>query len=87
MLHKGEHDAGSILLVVSDRGSPARLFERMPHPEGPRTWTLVRSEAADEPGVFAEYLARRTRQDPDLWVLELDIADSERFVGFAAGEG
>ncbi|HWV11973.1 MAG TPA: DUF1491 family protein, partial [Sphingobium sp.] len=26
-----------------------------------------------------QYLARRRRSDPDLWVIELDIADAERF--------
>ena len=29
---------------------------------------------------FAEYLARRRSQDYDMWLIEVDIADPERFV-------
>jgi hypothetical protein len=25
------------------------------------------------------YIARRRRSDPDLWVIELDVAEAERF--------
>jgi len=36
---------------------------------------------------FSEYLARRRRQDDDLWIVELDIADGERFIGLAGTNG
>ncbi len=29
---------------------------------------------------IADFLARRTRFDDDLWAIELDIADPERFI-------
>ena len=29
---------------------------------------------------FFEYIEKRRRQDPDIWILEADIADGERFV-------
>jgi hypothetical protein len=29
---------------------------------------------------FGQYLDRRKRQDSDLWIVELDIPDAERFI-------
>ncbi|MBV1917442.1 MAG: DUF1491 family protein, partial [Sphingomonadaceae bacterium] len=33
---------------------------------------------------FEGYLQRRQNQDPDLWILELDIAHGERFIGLSS---
>jgi hypothetical protein len=58
----------------------------MPQVAGEPAWTLVRRENPDEPQSYADYIARRTRQDPDLWIVELDIANGERFIGFSSSE-
>jgi hypothetical protein len=55
----------------------------MPHPDGTRRWTLSRAQDTENPSEFAKYLARRANQDPDLWIVELDIADGERFIGLS----
>ncbi|PEQ12145.1 hypothetical protein B2G71_13460 [Novosphingobium sp. PC22D] len=80
VLSKGEHDAGTIMIVVTDSGRNGRAYERMPQLDGSRTWTVSKREDPENPAEFAEYLARRGNQDPDLWVVELDIADGERFI-------
>ncbi len=79
VLAKGERDAGTILLVTTARGEPTRLYERMPQMDGSRRFERTREQSADVPAEFDEYLARRRAQDSDIWVLELDIADGERF--------
>ena len=81
VLARGERDAGTILVVCCENGRNARLFERMPHPDGDRQWTLVKAQEADNPKDFSAYLDRRRRQDSDSWIIELDIADGERFIG------
>lgn len=81
VLHKGEREAGTIMAVLTEKGANARVFERMPSPEGGRIWTLSRSQIADNPAEIAEYLQRRAAQDDDLWIIELDIVDGERFIG------
>lgn len=80
VLQKGEHDAGTILLVLTERGGNARVFERMPGPSGPRSWQKSNAETPENKQQFYEWLDRRGAQDPDLWIVELDIADGERFI-------
>ena len=79
ILSKGERDAGTILLVTLDREGPAKLYERMPQLDGSRAFVVSRTQDIDNPLEFNEYLTKRGTQDPDLWILELDIANPERF--------
>lgn len=80
VLQKGERDAGTILLVLTERGGNARVFERMPGLDGTRSWQRSKVEAPENKQEFYEWLDRRGAQDPDLWIVELDIADGERFI-------
>jgi hypothetical protein len=81
VLHKGEHDAGTILVVLLERGADARVYERVPSAEGDRRWQLARRENPENKLELDEWLARRAAQDPDLWIVELDIVNAERFIG------
>ncbi len=46
-----------------------------------RAFLLPQSEKMpDKQQEFSEYLARRRGQDQDMWLIEVDIADPERFV-------
>jgi hypothetical protein len=80
VLAKGERDAGTILLVTICRGSDAQLYERMPQLDGSRTFVATKSQDIENPSEFSEYLSRRSAQDPDIWILELDVDDPARFV-------
>lgn len=83
VLHKGEREAGTILVVCAENGANRRIFERMPSAERDRKWTLVQSETTDNAAYLDAYLSRRQAQDPDLWIIELDIANGERFIDLA----
>jgi len=80
VLSKGERDAGTLLLVTMYRGQDARLFERMPQLDGTRLFVSTKSQDPEKPYEFSEYLDRRAKQDPDAWILEIDIDDPERFI-------
>jgi hypothetical protein len=69
------------LLIITERGVNPRLFERFPSPDGTRVWQQVAVQEIDNPSVLSEYQDRRIRQDPDLWIVELDIANGERLIG------
>lgn len=77
VLAKGDSTAGAILLVIAERGVPQRLQERTLAIDGSYHWAQTGPAALAEPGVLDDYLARRRRSDPDLWVLELDAPDAE----------
>ena len=81
VLHKGERDGGTILVVLVENGANARVFERMPQPGGARPWICSKAQDPEKQTDFLDYLDRRRSQDPDLWIVELDIADGERFIG------
>lgn len=77
---KGEPDAGTILLILCENGRNQRVFERMPMADGTRGWHCARRLDREEPQAFHDWLERRRSQDPDLWIVELDIAGAERFI-------
>lgn len=80
VIARGEADAGTILVVLADRDAPQRAYERMPQADGSRAWTLTRTTDPAEPQGFADWLERRQKQDNDLWIIELDIPQGERFI-------
>ncbi|OGS54829.1 MAG: hypothetical protein A3J40_10745 [Erythrobacter sp. RIFCSPHIGHO2_12_FULL_63_10] len=80
VLAKGEKDAGTVLILTMYRGEGAVLFERMPQLDGSRPFIAAKRQNDENPREISEYLERRKRQDPDLWVIEADIADPERFI-------
>lgn len=76
---RGDDQAGAILVVTQQRGAEPRVFERGVGSAG--VTILVRSgpgDGATDAEIDAYWRKRRDR-DPDLWVIELDIAQAERF--------
>ena len=87
VIEKGERDAGTILVICCENGTNCRLYERMPQLDGSRKWTLFKLQDPEKPQEFSEYCKRRKRQDADLWILELDAANCERFIGLPPFKG
>jgi hypothetical protein len=81
VLAKGERDAGTLVIICCEKGTNCRAYERMPQLDGTRKWVLAKAQDPENPFEFSEYCDRRKRQDQDLWLVELDIADGERFIG------
>ena len=81
VIAKGHAEAGTILIILADSGANSRIYERMPTTHGTRDWSCTKREDPQNPLVFAEYLLRRREQDADLWIIELDIPQAERFIG------
>lgn len=81
VLHKGDREAGTILVVVMQNSQNSVAYERMPQIDGTRTWTARISEDTENKEKFSDFLERRMNQDPDLWIVELDIANGERLIG------
>lgn len=80
VLKRGERDAGTILLVTLEQGQGSRLWERMPQLDGSRKFAVSRQENPQNPEEFLQYIERRAAQDRDVWILELDIPNLQRFI-------
>ena len=80
VLKSGERDAGTILVVVTHRHETSLLYERMPNLDGDRRWERTRQQNTEKQHEFSEYLDRRGKQDPDCWIVELDVANGQQFI-------
>ncbi len=74
VLAKGDPTAGAIAVILAERGANPRFFERLLQPDGRYAW----QESAQH-GDLPALIERRRRFDPDLWLIELDVASTERF--------
>lgn len=79
VLARGDATAGSILVILLEKGGNPRLFERLLQPGGRYSWQESGSQRIESQSKVSELIAKRKRFDPDLWVIELDVASNERF--------
>ena len=77
---KGDETSGIILVQCSDRGKPGPLLERRFGLDGNYIWEEAGPADAKDGESRASYQERRRKADPDLWIVELDIADAPRLV-------
>jgi hypothetical protein len=75
---RGDAGGGAFLLIATARGGTAKLFERGIGPSGaPQPIDSTPPDASTD--VIEGYWRKRRARDPDLWVIELDSPDAERF--------
>ena len=87
VIRRGDPERGSLLLFVSSRGRHVAALERVLNLDSGYAWRPVGpGESASSPEI-ADFLARRARFDEDLWAIELDIADAERFIAETTSAG
>ena len=87
-MKKGDPDRGSLLIFVASRGRHVACLERVLGIDGGYRWQEVAGPGESAGSVdLAEFLARRARFDEDLWAIELDIAEPERFIAETTSSG
>lgn len=82
VLARGDATAGAILILALERGVYRRFLERGIGRDGRPALISSGPQAADSAAITA-YWQRRRERDPDIWVLELDVAQPERFAARA----
>ena len=87
IVHRGDADGGALLLVVSSRGRHVACLERILGVGGGYEWRATGPAESAGSQDLAAFLAKRTRFDPDLWIVELDIAEPERFIAETTSAG
>ena len=81
VIAKGDAIAGAILLLIADRGVLDKIAERVWRFDGGHGLEPVGPADPNALGVAGDYVARRRKSDPDLWVVEVDHRDAERIAG------
>ena len=79
VIHKGDRMSGIILVQLLERGHFHTLLERMTDLDGRQKMVPCGPKNDVQDIDIINYISRRKAVDPDLWLVELDIADGERF--------
>jgi hypothetical protein len=79
ILAMGDAERGALLLVITERGRHVAVLERMLDATGDYLWKAS-GPAESQPSELTEWLKKRRRSDGDLWLIELDVPDAERFI-------
>ena len=87
ILRKGDAERGSVLLAISSRGRHVAFLERVLTMTGGYAWQQVGPAESASSADLSTVLTKRARFDEDLWAVELDIADAERFVAETTAAG
>lgn len=79
VIARGDDSAGAILLLCTERGVVKSLLERTVDLDGEYRWTPCGPQDVEDAANRDAYIQRRRDRDRDLWLIELDIPDAERF--------
>jgi len=80
IVRKGDPERGSLLLVVSSRGRHIACLERVLSFDKGYVWQSAGPGESASSLDLSSFLDKRARFDEDSWVIELDIAEPERFI-------
>jgi len=80
VLHKGDPTAGAIILILCTRGKIIGCFERVLGETGDYDWRRTGPKDEEIIEKIDEFLNKRKRFDPDIWIVELDVASPDHFI-------
>jgi hypothetical protein len=87
VIRKGDEERGSLLLLVTSRGRHVACLERILDLDGNYRWQAAGPGDSASSIDVASFVDRRARFDEDLWAIELDIAEPERFIAETTASG
>ena len=79
VLAHGDDAAGALILICTKKGEISAVIEHGYDIDNRAVWQPCFIQVIDNKEKIDKYLARRRAQDADLWLIELDIPDAERF--------
>lgn len=80
ILARGDPDRGALVLLIAQRGAHVACLERGPGANGAYAWQMVGPKAGESDSAVRDWSRKRRSNDPDLWLIELDVALPERFI-------
>ena len=82
ILHRGDPDRGTIILLIAQRGQPHAVVERRMTANFTYRWS-----EGGPPAHWRDWVESQSRNDPDCWLIELDVADAQRFIAETTASG
>jgi hypothetical protein len=79
VIRRGDEDVGTVLVKVVAADRLARLFVPARDQNGTRVWQLYRKTPIPEPEAD-DYCRRRTENDPDVWIIEIEDRQGRHFL-------
>lgn len=80
VIRKGDATSGALLLLCAEKGKIMGIYDYVLDPSGHYVPVSVTAQAIDSVEAVEALCARRGQFDPDLWIVELDIPNAERFI-------
>ena len=80
ILARGDPDRGALVLLIAQRGAHVACLERGLGANGAYAWQIVGPAAGTEAHAVRDWSQKRRSFDPDLWLIELDVALPEQFI-------
>lgn len=87
VLAKGDPGGGAVIVACAEKGRTSALLERALGIDGAYQWVRCGPQVVEHESEISNYLERRRARDPDLWVVELDIPEAERFAAETTSGG
>ncbi len=72
VLRRGDRDAGAVILKHLGQSGALTLYAQTRRADGARAWRRVPLPAPSGEAEAETYLARETKRDPDLWIIEIE---------------
>ncbi|WBX85482.1 DUF1491 family protein [Sphingosinicella microcystinivorans] len=80
VIAKGEPDSGAVLLLLRDSSGTLTALSRVNMGDGKVSWQPIFENREERDPAAQDALEKRRKFDPDLWIIELDVDDPQRFV-------
>jgi hypothetical protein len=80
IIRKGDPDRGALTLILLKRGEFCGILERELGPSFAYEWVFRPAGPDASSQDVSGLIARKAQFDPDSWLIDLDIADPERFI-------
>lgn len=75
--HRGDADAGSVVIRLDRLDGTTTVLSQSRDAHGERVWLKATGDEPVANSAADEYIARRVKNDPDIWILDIEDPRAE----------
>lgn len=87
VIRKGDPTSGALLLLCAEKGRVTAIYDYVLDLSGHYILATVAAQPPETVEAVEALCVKRQKFDPDLWIVELDIPNAERFIAEFAARG